>query len=158
MKNLLLLLFTPIICFGQTFNDYDFIIIETNDYGLDIMTTATNTFEGKGFSVFNNMDDFNKTNNDLCKALTCVIKYKRGKTGFTNSKLNLSLIDCNRKVVYSKKSSNTTNFNQPDVYNNFIKSSNAIPPLKKLIQKKVKQKRESGQEMVQELLYQSQVI
>lgn len=130
MKNLLLLLFIPIICFGQTFNDYDFIIIETNDYGLDIMTTATNTFEGKGFSVFNNMDDFNKTNNDLCKALTCVIKYKRGKTGFTNSKLNLSLIDCNRKVVYSKKSSNTTNFNQPDVYNNFIKSSNAIPPKK----------------------------
>ena len=128
MKKLLLLLFIPIVCFGQTFNDYDYIIIETNDYGLDIMTTATNTFEGKGFAVYNNIDDFNKTNNDLCKELTCVIKYRRGKTGFTNSKLDLSLIDCNKKVVYKVKSSNTTNFNQPDVHNNFIKSTRSIPP------------------------------
>ena len=48
-----------------------------------------------------------------------------------------SLLDCDNKVIYKKKSQNTTNFNQPDVLNNFIKSTNAILPRKSVTNKRV---------------------
>ncbi len=133
MKNLILLLFVPFVCFGQTFNDYKYIKLVSNDYGIDIMSIATEVFYQKGFIV---LDDNSNLPNDLkespCNILTGKIRYKRGITGWTSSKLTLSLLDCNNKVIYRKKSYNTTNFNQPDVLNNFIKATNGIPPRKRI--------------------------
>ena len=128
-KLLLILLVVPLISFGQTFNDFKYIRLISNDYGIDITTTATNIFNEKGFIVLTSKSSIPvDASEDPCNILTARINYKRGKTGWTNSKLALSLLNCKNKVIYEKKASNTTNFNQPDVLNNFIKATNGIMP------------------------------
>jgi len=128
----LLLLFIPLVSFGQKINDYKYVKILFNDYGVDIVTVATEIFTEKGFVVLESSG--NKTllpidaNTDHCDVLTCKVDYKRGITGFTRSILKLSLLDCNNNVVYKKTSKHTTNFNQPHVLNNFIKATNGIEP------------------------------
>ena len=47
----LLLLFIPLVSFGQTFNDYKYVKILYNDYGVDIVSVATKIFTEKGFVV-----------------------------------------------------------------------------------------------------------
>ena len=105
---------------------------------MDIISIATQIFRDKGFNVIQN--DNQKVPRDVkdnpCSMLRCKIKYKRGKTGWTNSKLELSLINCQNKVVYFKKTSNTTNFGQPDVLNNFNKATASIMPKTILVQEK----------------------
>lgn len=133
MKKSILLFFIPFVCFGQTFNDYKYIKLVSNDYGVDIMSIATEIFNQKGFIVLE--DNYNHPNDvkeSPCNVLTGEINYKRGKTGYTNSKLTLSLLDCNNEVIYKRKTKNTTNFNQPDVLNNFIKATNGLPPRKRI--------------------------
>jgi len=128
-KLVLLLLLVPVVSFGQTFDDYKYIKFESNDYGLDIFSIATKIFQEKGFYVLDNKKELpSDAKKNPCLILLCKINYKRGKTGWTNSKLKLSLLDCNSRTLYDKKSSNTTNFNQPDVLNNFIKATSGILP------------------------------
>ena len=139
MKNIFIpLILFSLVSFGQTFNDYNYIKLESNDYSMDIISTATQIFRDKGFNVIQN--DNQKVPRDVkdnpCSMLRCKIKYKRGKTGWTNSKLELSLINCQNKVVYFKKTSNTTNFGQPDVLNNFNKATASIMPKTILAQEK----------------------
>ena len=124
--------------FRQTFNDYRYIKLVSNDYGVDITSTATEIFNQKGFIVLDFDSSLpNDVKEDPCNILTAKINYKRDKTGWTNSKLEFSLLDCKGKVIYKKKSQNTTNFNQSDVLNNFIKSTNAILPRKSITNKRV---------------------
>lgn len=139
MKKLILLfLFIPLISLGQTFKDYKYIKLISNDYGVDITSTATEIFNQKGFIVLRFGSSFPKdVTKEPCNILTAKIDYKRGKTGWTNSKLQLSLLDCNNKVIYNRKSQNTTNFNQPDVLNNFIKTTNGILPRQSVSNKRV---------------------
>ena len=139
MKNIFIpLILFSLVSFGQTFNDYNYIKLESNDYSMDIISIATQIFRDKGFNVIQN--DNQKVPRDVkdnpCSMLRCKIKYKRGKTGWTNSKLELSLINCQNKVVYFKKTSNTTNFGQPDVLNNFNKATASIMPKTILVQEK----------------------
>jgi len=137
-KLLLVLLFVPLVSFGQTFNDFKYIKLVSNDYGVDITSTATEIFNQKGFIVLDFDSSLPKdVKEDPCNILTAKINYKRGKTGWTNSRLELSLLDCKERVIYKEKSQNTTNFNQPDVLNNFIKSTNAILPRKSITNKRV---------------------
>ena len=138
MKKLLfLLLLVPVVSFGQSFSDYKYIKLVSNDYGIDITSIAGEIFNQKGFIVLDFDSSLpNDAKQNPCNILIAKINYKRGVTGFTNSKLQLSLLDCKGKVVYSKKSKNTTNFNQPDVLNNFIKTTNGIMPRKVVANKK----------------------
>ena len=137
-KIILLFLFIPLISLGQTFEDYKYIKLVSNDYGVDITSTATEIFNQKGFIVLS-FDSFSPTDitKEPCNILTAKIDYIRGLTGWTNSKLQLSLLDCNNKVIYKRKSKNTTNFNQPDVLNNFIKATNGILPRQRISNKRV---------------------
>ena len=136
-KLIILLLFIPLVSFGQTFNDYKYIKLVSNDYGIDITSIATEIFNQKGFIVLGFDSSLPKdVREEPCNILTAKINYKRGKTGWTNSKLQLSLLDCNNKVIYKRKSQNTTNFNQPDVLNNFIKSTNSILPRQSVANKR----------------------
>lgn len=129
-KLILLLLVVPFYSNSQTFSDYKYIKLVSNDYGIDITSIATDIFNSKGFTVLNLNSSLPKDAlKDPCLILTANVKYKRGKTGWTVSKLDLSLLDCKNKVIYKKKTSNTTNFNQPDVLNNFIKATNGIMPI-----------------------------
>ena len=140
MKTLFTFLLSIIsfISFGQVFNDYKYLKLVSNDYGIDIISTATEIFNLKGFIVLDTNHSLpNDANQDPCNVLIAKIDYKRGKTGWTNSKLNLSLLNCENKVIYNKNSTNTTNFNQPDVFNNFIKATNAILPRKSVSDEKV---------------------
>ena len=139
MKKLFLqLLFVPLVSLGQTFNDYKYIKLVSNDYGVDITSTASEIFNQKGFIVLGFDSSLPKdAKEEPCNILTAKIYYRRGKTGYTNSILELSLLDCGKKVIYKRKSKNTTNFNQPDVLNNFIKSTNAILPRKSVTNKRV---------------------
>jgi S1-C subfamily serine protease len=134
MKKLFLqLLFVPLVSLGQTFNDYKYIKLVSNDYGVDITSTASEIFNQKGFIVLGFDSSLPKdAKEEPCNILTAKIYYRRGKTGYTNSILELSLLDCGKKVIYKRKSKNTTNFNQPDVLNNFIKCTNAILPRKSI--------------------------
>ena len=92
MKKLIfLLLFIPLVSFGQTFNDYKYIKLVSNDYGVDITSTATEIFNQKGFIVLGFDSSLPKdVKEEPCNILTAKIDYKRGKTGWTNSKLQLS--------------------------------------------------------------------
>ena len=124
----------PVLCFGQTFKDFKYITLESNDYGIDITTIATEIFSKKGFIVLEyNSTPPNDLKKETCNILTAKINYKRGKTGYTASKLKLALLDCENKEIYYKESKNTTNFNQPDVLNNFIKATNGIPTIKRTV-------------------------
>ena len=137
-KLILLLLFIPLVSFGQTFDDYKYIKLVSNDYGIDITSTATKIFNQKGFIVLGFDSSLPKdAKEEPCNILTAKIDYKRGRTGWTNSILKLSLLDCNDKVIYKRRSSNTTNFNQPDVLNNFLKSTKSIKPRKSVSNKRV---------------------
>ncbi len=137
-KLILLLLFIPLVSFGQTFDDYKYIKLVSNDYGIDITSTATKIFNQKGFIVLGFDSSLPKdAKEEPCNILTAKIDYKRGRTGWTNSILKLSLLNCNDKVIYKRRSSNTTNFNQPDVLNNFLKSTKSIKPRKSVSNKRV---------------------
>ena len=137
-KLILLLLFIPLVSFGQTFDNYKYIKLVSNDYGIDITSTATKIFNQKGFIVLGFDSSLPKdAKEEPCNILTAKIDYKRGRTGWTNSILKLSLLDCNDKVIYKRRSSNTTNFNQPDVLNNFLKSTKSIKPRKSVSNKRV---------------------
>ena len=126
-KLLLILLCLPMIGFGQISEEIQYIKIESNDWGNDVISTASAIFANKGYTTF--LKDLSKDATDNpCSVLKCQINFKRGKTGWSNSVLKLKLIDCNRRTVYSQKSSNTTNFNQPHVQNCFIKATTNIPP------------------------------
>ena len=137
-KLIILILFLRLVSFGQTFKDYKYIKLVSNDYGVDITSIATDIFNQKGFIVLDLDSSLPKDLEEKpCNILTAKINYKRGKTGWTNSRLQLSLLDCKNKVIYKRKSQNTTNFNQPDVLNNFIKSTNGIIPRKRVTNKSV---------------------
>ena len=137
-KIILLFLFTPLFSLGQTFKDYKYIKLVSNDYGVDITSIATEIFNQKGFIVLSFDSSLPKdVTKEPCNILTAKIDYKRGKTGWTNSKLKLSLLDCNNKEIYKRKGQNTTNFNQPDVLNNFIKTTNGILPRQSVSNKRV---------------------
>ena len=130
MKNLLVfLILFPLLSFGQEVNTFKYIRLNSFDKSADIMTTATDVFSKKGFIVLaSNSLLPADASEDPCSILTAKIIYKRGKKGWTNSKLKLSMINCENKVIYEKSASNTTNFNQPDVLNNFIKATDGIMP------------------------------
>ena len=145
-KLLLILLCLPVIGFGQTFNDYEYIKLESNDYSIDIMSIATNIFNQKGFIVLDNNSTVpNGVSQYPCNILTAKIDYKRGKTGWSNSRLKLSLLNCKNKVIYYKKSTNTTNFNEPDVLNNFTNATNSIPTKKVVTNQNKKTKHSLGE-------------
>ena len=135
MRLLLILLFISFNSFAQTsgitqvFQEYKYLKLESNDYGEDIIGIASEIFSRKGFNVLQSESSLPKDiSNDPCNVLTAKINYKRGKKGLTNSILRLSLINCAGVELYNSKSSNTTNFNQPDVLNNFIRATNPIIP------------------------------
>ena len=126
-KLLLILLCLPMIGFGQISEEIQYIKIESNDWGNDVISTASTIFTNKGYTTF--LKDLSKDAIDNpCSVLKCQINFKRGKKGWSNSVLKLELIDCNGRTVYKQKSSNTTNFNQPHVQNCFIKATTNIPP------------------------------
>ena len=127
MKKLLLsaFLFINIFISSQSFNEYKYIYFESNDYSSDIMNIANSTFTDKNFIVVKK-NELNYIIGDDCLILRGVIKYTRGITGYTNSKLRLSLFDCKNKQVFYSKASNTTNFNQPDVLKCFQKATSRI--------------------------------
>ena len=129
MKNILLTLALLIsfVSFGQTFEDFSYIKINSNDNGYDITSVAEDIFEEKGFTILRE-GDITPTDalKDPCLVLNCKIKYKRGKTGWSNSKIELSLIDCKQRVIYNKKASSTTNFDTNDVAVNLSKATSGI--------------------------------
>ncbi len=129
MKNLLLVLtlFISFVSFGQTYDDYWYVKINSNDNGYDIMNVAEEIFEQKGFTILREGDITpNDALKDPCLVLNCNIKYKRGKKGWSNSKIELSLVDCNERVIYNKKASSTTNFEVNDVEVNLSKATSGI--------------------------------
>ena len=135
MRLFLILLFISFNSFAQTsgitqvFQEYKYVKLESNDYGEDIIGIASEIFSRKGFNVLQSESSLPKDiSYDPCNVITANINYRRGKKGWTNSILRLSLINCAGVELYNSKSSNTTNFNQPDVLNNFIRVTNPILP------------------------------
>ena len=128
-----LALLISFVSFGQTFDDYWYVKINSNDNGYDITSVAEGIFEEKGFTVLREGDVTpNDALKDPCLVLNCNIKYKRGKKGWSNSKIELSLIDCKKRVIYNKKASATTNFDTNDVAVNLSNATSGImfKPLK----------------------------
>jgi len=127
-KLLLILLCLPMIGFGQIFSNYKYIKLYSNDYSYDIINIATETFNQKGLIVLNNdSEEPRDVTQNPCNILTAQINYTRGITGWTNSSLNLSILNCHGIVIFRKSSNNTTNFKQPDVLKCFLKATKSIP-------------------------------
>jgi S1-C subfamily serine protease len=123
----LLCVFSNIFAFSQQFNEYKYVLLESNDYGRDIMSTAKNIFSSKNFYVLTKDQSFPEDAvKDPCIVLRGVINFRRGKTGFTASVLDLSLKDCSGKKLYSSKAKNTTQYGQPHVLRCFEKATNGI--------------------------------
>ena len=131
MKQLLLSAFLFINTFisSQSFNEYKYIYFESNDYSSDIMNIANSTFTDKNFIVVkrNELNQVLKAENFKHGLfLRVVINYTRGVTGFTNSKLRLSIFDPSRKQIFSSVARHTTNFDEPDVLKCFQKATSSI--------------------------------
>jgi S1-C subfamily serine protease len=140
MKKLILLfIFTPLISLGQTFEDYKYIKLVSNDYDVDIISTAAEMFNRKGFIVLS-FDSPKDVTKEPCNILTAKIDYIRGVIEWpvrNGSKLQLSLLDCNNKVIYNRKSEMKINSPKADLFFNFVEVTKDILPRQRISNKRV---------------------
>ena len=94
---------------SQELDSYNYIKFDSNERSaIDI---ASSIFTYKGFVILSG----NEVGVDDCSILNAQIHYKRGVTGWTNSRVDIKFIDCNFKVLGKYVGRNTTNFNEPDL-------------------------------------------
>ena len=121
-----LLILIPVFSYGQLeISTKKYIKIISNDYGHDVMSRAIITFQNKGYIVLKGSSE--GLSIDPCMIMNCNVTFRRGITGYTNSVLRLLIEDCKGKILLKSKGTNTTNFNQPHVYNCFIKATRTMP-------------------------------
>ena len=112
-KFFLLLLFIPLLSFGQNLNGYKYIYVKNISYDLKDIKGSTSDYYGLSeyASTYfrtvglislneNQFEDFKSRNINSCEALTAKIEHY-DLTFYTQS-VTIEIYDCNSKLVYSK--------------------------------------------------------
>ena len=110
-KFLLLLLFIPLVSFGQGLNGYEYVYVKSKNYDIangvikndfyGLSNYTNQYFTTIGYKVLNeNEYEEIKSKNEFCKTLVADIKHTE-EVSYEHS-VTLELYDCKDKLVYSK--------------------------------------------------------